>query len=100
MFSYIYSNVKTSNEIRALPLKSVINETAVLRTTVITQRNTWKKRLVVARKEINRITPDPCNAKEHYQPMIKKKNKKWVKQSEKIMHQPKTFENPNIVDIK
>ena len=46
-----------------------------------------KKRLVVARKEINRITPDPCNAKEHYQPLIKKKNKK-------------TFENPNIVDIK
>ena len=59
-----------------------------------------KKRLVVARKEINRITPDPCNAKEHYQPLIKKKNKKWVKQSGKIMHQPKTFENPNIVDIK
>ena len=35
-----------------------------------------KKRLVVGRKEINRITPDPSNAKEHYQPLIKKKNKK------------------------
>ena len=35
-----------------------------------------KKRLVVGRKEINRITPDPSNTKEHYQPLIKKKNKK------------------------
>ena len=59
-----------------------------------------KKRLVVGRKDINRITPDPSNAKEHYQPLIKKKNKKWVKQSEKIMYQPKIYENPNIGDIK
>ena len=44
--------------------------------------------------------PDPCNAKEHYQPFIKKKNRKSVKQSEIVTYQPKTFENPNIVDVK
>ena len=44
-------------------------------------------------------TPDPCNAKEHYQSFIRKKNRKLVKQSEIITHQPKTFENPNIADI-
>ena len=44
--------------------------------------------------------PDPCNAKEHYQSFIRNKNTKSVKQSEIITYQPKTFENPNIVDIK
>ena len=44
--------------------------------------------------------PDPRNAKEHYQSFIRKENKKSVKQSEIITNQPKTFESPNIVDIK
>ena len=44
--------------------------------------------------------PDPRNAKEHYQSFIRKKNTKSVKQSEIITYQPKTFENPNIADIK
>ena len=44
--------------------------------------------------------PDPCNAKEHYQLFIRTKNTKPVKQSKIITQQPKTFENPNIVDIK
>ena len=43
--------------------------------------------------------PDPLNAKEHYQPFIGKKNTKLVKQSEIITYQPKSFQNPNIVDI-
>ena len=37
--------------------------------------------------------PDPLNAKEHYQSLIRKKNTKSVEITE-------TFENPNIVDIK
>ena len=41
--------------------------------------------------------PDPCNAKEHYQSFIRKKNRKAVKQTEIITDQSKTFENPNIV---
>ena len=44
--------------------------------------------------------PDPRNAKEHCESFLRKKNKKSVKQSEVITYQPKTFENPNIVDIK
>ena len=50
-----------------------------------------KKRLVVARKEINRIAPDPCNAKEHYQPLIKKKNKKMSKTIRKNYASTKNF---------
>ena len=59
-----------------------------------------KKRFVLACGQINRKILDPRNAKEHYQSFIRKKNTKSVKQSEIITYQPKTFENPNIVDIK
>ena len=52
-----------------------------------------KKIFNVACKQINRKIPDPCNAKEQYQSFIRKKNRKSVKQS-------KTFDYPNIVDIK
>ena len=45
-------------------------------------------------------TPDPRNAKEHYQSFIKEENTKSVKQSKIITYQSKTFENLNIVDIK
>ena len=44
--------------------------------------------------------PDPRNTKEHYQSFIRKKNTNSIKQSKVITQQPKTFENPNIVDIK
>ena len=45
--------------------------------------------------------PDTCNAKEeHYQSFIRKENRKSVKQSEIVTHQPETFENPSIGDIK
>ena len=43
---------------------------------------------------------DPGNAKEHYQLFVKKKTTKSVKQSEIITHEPKSFENPTLVDIK
>ena len=54
---------------------------------------------MLANKLIEKI-PDPRNIREHYQLFIRKKNTKSVKQSEIITYQPKTFENPNIVDIK
>ena len=38
--------------------------------------------------------------KKHYHSFIRKKNTKSVKQSKIITYQTKTFENPNIVDIK
>ena len=53
---------------------------------------------MLANKIIETI-PDPGNVKEHYQSFIRKKNTKQVKQSKISACQPKTFENPNIVDI-
>ena len=55
---------------------------------LLLQANKWKK------------IPDPCNAKEHYQSFLRNKNRRSVKQSEIIIYQPNTFENPNIVDMK
>ena len=52
--------------------------------------------MLLANKLIKNIL-DPCNAKEHYQSFIIKKNRKSVKQSEIITYQSKAF---NIVDIK
>ena len=40
----------------------------------------------------------PHNAKEHYQPFIRKQNKNSVNQLKLITYQPKTFENLNIFD--
>ena len=51
----------------------------------------------------NKLTekiPNPRDVKEHYQSFIRKKNTKSIKQAKIITYQPKTFENPNIVDIK
>ena len=55
--------------------------------------------LLLANKLIEKI-PDPRNSRKYYQSFVRKKNTKSVKQSETITNQPKTFENPNIVDIK
>ena len=63
--------------------------------------NTWKKKdLLLLANKLTEKTPDPSNAKEHYQSFIWKKNTKLVKQLEIITYQPKTVENPNNVDIK
>ena len=52
-----------------------------------------------ANKLIEKV-PDPCNAKKHYKLFSRKKNRKSIKQSKIVTSQPKTFKNPNIVDIK
>ena len=59
-----------------------------------------KKRLLLLANKLIEKTPDPRNAKEHYQSFIRKKSEKSVKQSEIITYQSKTFENPNIVYVK
>ena len=53
-----------------------------------------KDLLLLANKLKEKVT-DPHNAKQHYQIFIRRKSRKSVKHS-KI----KTFENPNLVDIK
>ena len=50
---------------------------------------------LLANKLIEKI-PDPRNPKVNYQSFIRKKNIKSLK----VAYQPKTFEKPNIVDIK
>ena len=55
--------------------------------------------LLLANKLIKNI-PDPCNAREHYQSFIIKKNSNLEKQLKIITYQPKTFQNPHIVDVK
>ena len=53
---------------------------------------------MLANKSVEKV-PDPCNAKEHYQSFIRKKNRKSVKQSEIITYQPKTFDTVEIKSI-
>ena len=48
-----------------------------------------KKHLPLFATKLRKKMPDPCNAKDHYQSFLRKKNSKSVKQ-------PKAFENPNI----
>ena len=79
-----------------LSLKTILNELDVASKTVIIQWNAWKKGFAIVREQINKKIRDPRNAKEHYQSFIRKKNTK----SETITYQPKTFEKPNIFDVK
>ena len=58
-----------------------------------------KDLLLLADKFIEK-TSDPRQDKEQYQLFIRENPTKSVKQSEAITYQPKTFKNPNIVDIK
>ena len=44
--------------------------------------------------------PDPHNGKQQYQPFILMKNRKSVQQLKIISYQPRTFQNPEIVDKK
>ena len=57
-----------------------------------------KKDLLLLAKKFKKKT-DPCNGKEHYQLFLWKKNRKSLKQSKIITYQPRSFENPKIVDI-
>ena len=85
-------------------MKTIINELNFLKKTVIVHWKAWKKKeekkdLLFANKLIEKV-PDPHNAKQHYESFLRKKNRKSVKPSEMITYQPKTFQNPNTVDIK
>ena len=59
-----------------------------------------KKDLLLLVDKLIEKAPDPRNAKQHYKSVLWKKNRKSFKQSEVFTYQPKTFENPNIVDVK
>ena len=77
-------------------LKNIIKELDFLRKTAIIQWNTWKKKLFLANKLIEKIT-DSRNAKEHCQSFIRKKPHKisiTIRNnylSPKIFWKPKQF---------
>ena len=84
-----------------LSLKIIKNELDFLKKTVIIQCTAWKEKIyccLQANLEKKKIL-DPRNAEEH-QSFLRKKNRKSAKQSDIITYQPKTFENPSIVDVK
>ena len=54
-----------------------------------------KKGLLLLTTKLTEKIPDPCNAKEHYQSFMRKKDTKLLKQSKVITQQPRTFENLN-----
>ena len=59
-----------------------------------------KKYFLLMASKLKGNIPDPCNAKEHYKSFMIKENRKSVKQAEIITYQPRTFQNPELVDIK
>ena len=54
--------------------------------------------LLLATKLIEKV-PDATNAKQHYQAVLKNKNKKSVKRSKITTQQPKAIEKPNITEL-
>ena len=90
------------NEIKDfISLKTIIYELDFLKKAVIIQLHAWKRiyLLLLSNKFIENI-PDPRHIKEHYQSLIVKINRKSVKQLEILTYQPRTFQNPEIVDKK
>ena len=57
-----------------------------------------KELLLLANKLIEKVA-DPCNAKEHYQSFLRKKNRKSVIQSEITTYQQKTFDTVDIEPV-
>ena len=55
-----------------------------------------KKRLLLLANTLIEEVPDHCNAKEHYESFLRKKNRKLIKQSQIITYKPKTFDAVNI----
>ena len=91
---------------KTLSLQTIVKELGFLKKTVFIQWNAWKKKktnkkdlLLLTNKLIEKI-PDLCDAKEHYQSLIRKKNTNSVKQWKISTYQSKTFENPDTVDLK
>ena len=59
-----------------------------------------KKDLLFLANKLMETIPDPRNAKQHYLSFIRRENRKLIKQLKMITDRPKTFEYPNIIDIK
>ena len=59
-----------------------------------------KNLLLLAKKLIEKVIPDPCNTKKHNESFLRKKNMKSVKlKSDIIANQPKTFDTADIKSV-
>ena len=107
---YILNIASTIKKITVNELRDFIFENYYKRIGFVTEINYYsmkqlkkkkkkKKDFLLVKKLIENIL-DPSNAKEHYESLARKKNTKSVKEPKIIIYQPKTFENPNTVDIK
>ena len=76
-----------------LSLKAIINS-------CYSMKHQKEKDLQLFPTKLTEKIPNPRSVKEHYQSFIRKKSTKSIKQSKIITQQPKTFEKPNIADIK
>ena len=86
---------------KTVSLKTIIKKLDFLiKISYSSMKHLTEKDLLSVANKLGRNIPDPRNATEHYQSLLIKKNRKSLKQSEIISYQPKTFENPNITDIK
>ena len=82
-------------------MKTIINELNLLKKEDVIQWSVWKKDLLLLARELTEKIPDPRNAKEHWHSFInteKHKISKTIRNN--YLSLPKTFENPNIFDIK
>ena len=61
-------------------MKTIINKLDFLKKTVIVHWNARKKDLLLFANKLMEKVPDPCNAKQHYESYLRKKNRKSVKQ--------------------
>ena len=88
------------NDVRVFIFKKCYKRISFLKKDNYYSKKRLKRKdlLLLASKLIEKA-PDPCNAKEHYQSFLRKKNRKLIKQSEIITHQLKHFENSNADDI-
>ena len=85
---------------KILSLKTVILKLDFLKKQISYNETFEEKEFALACKQVNRKIHNRRNAKEHYQPFIRKKNTKLLKEPKIITYQPKNFENPNIANIK
>ena len=78
---------------KTLSLKSIINELDFIKKDSYYSMEGLNKKglLLIANKLIKNI-PDLRNAKGHY--------KSFIKQSEIITYQPRSFQNPNLINIR
>ena len=66
-------------KLESLTLKTIIGKLDFLKKTIIIQWNTRGKDLQLFATKLTEKILDLCNAKEHYQSFIRKKNTKLVK---------------------